>query len=42
MLSDIKKVREDENREIDHWEKEMQNIKIQIEKIDKDIFSKVN
>ena len=41
MLADIKRVKEDEDKELDHWEKEIQNVKGQIEKIDKDIFSKV-
>ncbi len=41
MLADIKKVREDEDKALDHWEKEIRSVKSQIEKIDKDIFSKV-
>ncbi len=41
MLTDIKKIREDEDTELRHWEKEIQTVKEQIERIDKDIFSRV-
>ena len=42
MLSDIKRVREDENKELNHWQREIQNVKLRIEKIDKEIFSKID
>ncbi len=41
MLHDIKKVKEEEEKELSAWEEEMQAIKTQIEKVDQDIFSKV-
>lgn len=41
MLRETKKVKEEEERELQTWEKEIQLIKSQIEKIDKDIFSKI-
>ncbi len=41
MLSDIKKIKEDEDVELTHWERETASVKEQIEKIDRDIFSKV-
>lgn len=41
MLKDITKVKEEEERELSFWEKEIQKIKDQIEKIDENIFSKV-
>ena len=41
MLADIKKIKEHEERELEYWEKEIQSIKSQIERVDKDIFSKV-
>jgi len=41
MLSDIKKTKEHEEKELAYWEKEMQSMKSQIERVDKDIFSKV-
>jgi len=40
-LSDIKTIKEEEARELDLWEKEMKEIKDKIEKIDSNIFSKV-
>ncbi|MCK5624475.1 hypothetical protein KAI04_01385 [Candidatus Pacearchaeota archaeon] len=41
MLNNIKKLKEQEEKELEFWEKEMQSIKTQIEKVDKDIFSKI-
>ncbi len=41
MLKDIKKLKDEEEKELELWEKEMQSIKIQVEKVDRDIFSKV-
>jgi hypothetical protein len=41
MLLEIKQIKEDEEKEIISWEREIQVIKKQIEKIDEDIFSKI-
>ncbi len=41
ILRDIKKIKEEEERELMFWEKELQEIKSQIEKIDSEIFSKI-
>ena len=41
MLRDIKRIREEEEKELEIWEKEVQLIKQEIEKIDQDIFSKI-
>ena len=41
MLRDIRKVREKEEQELSIWEEEIQNLKNQIEKVDQDIFSKI-
>lgn len=41
MLEDIKKIKEDEDIELTHWEKEIQSVKEQIERIDRDVFSKI-
>jgi len=41
MLMEIKQIKEDEEKEIITWEREIQIIKKQIEKIDSDIFSKI-
>ena len=41
MLRDIKTIKEEEEKELEGWEKEIQTIKEQIEKVDKDIFSKI-
>ena len=41
MLRDIKRIREEEEKELDFWENEIQKIKEQIEKVDRDIFSKI-
>lgn len=41
LLKDIKKVKEDEDKELASWEKEISTAREQIEKIDRDIFSKI-
>jgi len=41
ILNHTKRIKEEEARELETWEAELQTIKKQIEKIDKDIFSKV-
>ena len=41
MLEDTKKIKEEEGKELEFWESEIQTIKGQIEKIDKNIFSKI-
>jgi hypothetical protein len=41
MLIDIKKIKEEEDRELNFWENEAQAIKGQIEKIDSKLFSKL-
>ena len=40
-FSDIKKVKEAEEKELKAWEKEMKFMKEQMEKIDRDVFSKI-
>ncbi len=42
MLRDIKRLKEEEEKELEMWEQEIQNLKQQIEKVDQDIFSKVD
>jgi hypothetical protein len=41
MLKDIKKIKDDEEKELEFWENEIISIKKQIEKVDRDIFSRV-
>lgn len=41
MLNNIKRLKEQEEKELEFWEKEMQSVKTQIEKVDRDIFSKI-
>lgn len=41
MLRDIKKIKDQEEKELETWEVEIQSIKSQIEKVDRDIFSKI-
>ncbi|MCK4647797.1 hypothetical protein KAT24_02620 [Candidatus Pacearchaeota archaeon] len=41
MLRNIKRLKEEEEKELNMWEKEVEITKQQIEKIDQDIFSKV-
>ncbi|MFH1327177.1 MAG: hypothetical protein ABIH59_03565 [archaeon] len=40
-LRDISTVREDENKELESWQNEVVKVKEQIEKVDKDIFSRI-
>ena len=42
MLRDIKRLKEEEEKELEMWEQEIPNLKQQIEKVDQDIFSKVD
>ncbi len=41
LFRDIRKLKEEEERELDSWETKIQSVKKQIEKIDKEIFSKI-
>lgn len=41
LLEDIKRVREDEGKELGEWQSRLQTMKNQIDKIDRDIFSKI-
>lgn len=41
VLSDIRKTKEEEENELDAWERELKNVRAQIEKIGQNIFSKV-
>jgi hypothetical protein len=41
MLKDIQKIKDDEEKELEYWENEISSIKEQIEKVNKDIFSKI-
>lgn len=41
MLRDIKRIKEEEEKEIVIWEEELQNLKDQIERVDQDIFSRI-
>lgn len=41
MLKDIKTIKDEEEKELEYWEKQMKKIKEQIERVDQDIFSKV-
>lgn len=41
ILEDIKRLKEKEDKDLQMWESDMASMKTQIEKIDKDIFSKV-
>ena len=40
-LKDIKNLKEQEEQELTSWEKEIQTVKTQIEKIDNELFSKI-
>ncbi|MBU2562703.1 MAG: hypothetical protein KKF68_03520 [Nanoarchaeota archaeon] len=40
-LRDIKRLKEEENSELENWESEIIQLKNQIEKVDRDIFSKI-
>ncbi len=41
MLRDIKRIKEAEEKELIVWEEELQNLKNQIERVNEDIFSKI-
>ena len=41
MLRDIKRIKEEEEKELELWENEIQTAKEQISRIDKDIFSRI-
>ena len=41
MLRDIKSIKEEEEKELEEWYNEVQTMKTQIERVDKDIFSKI-
>ena len=41
MLKDLKTLKEKEQKELDDWEKEIQGTKEQIERVDKELFSKI-
>lgn len=41
LLKDVKKIKEDEEKELNLWEEKVQTMKRQMEKIDKDLFSKI-
>ena len=41
LLADTKKIKDAEEAELESWENEIRKIKSQIEKIDKDVFSKI-
>ena len=41
MLKHIRKTKEDEEKELEFWENEIQTVKEQIERVNKDIFSKI-
>lgn len=41
MLKEIKKLKESEEEELNNWEKEIQTTKEQIERVDKELFSKI-
>jgi len=41
LLEETKELKENEEEELSAWEKEIQDMKAQIEKVDKDIFSKI-
>ena len=41
MLMNIKKIKDDEDRELKWWDAEIQKIKQEFEKIDANLFSKI-
>lgn len=41
LLTETKEVKDKENQELNKWQEEIQKIKLQIEKVDQDIFSKI-
>jgi len=40
-LKDIRKVKEEEEKELEYWESQITTIKSQIEKVDREIFSRI-
>jgi hypothetical protein len=42
ILEDIKRTKEEEDKELELWQQRLQTMKSQIDKIDKDIFSKID
>jgi len=40
-LNDIRKVKEEEEKELEYWESQINTIKSQIEKVDREIFSRI-
>ena len=42
MLADIEKIKEKEEKDLEFWKEEIFNIKEKIEKVDKNIFSKLS
>jgi CRISPR/Cas system CSM-associated protein Csm4 (group 5 of RAMP superfamily) len=42
LLKGINEIREKENKELENWEQEIKLVKTKIEKIDEEIFSKIN
>jgi len=42
MFRDIKEIKEKEERELEFWKEEIRNIKEKIERVDKNIFSKLD
>jgi len=41
LLRETKELKEQEQLELSNWEQEIQKLKLQIEKVDEDIFSKI-
>ena len=41
MLENIKRIKEQEETELGYWEKEIQSVKEKIEKVDQDVFSRI-
>jgi len=41
MLNDVKRLKDKETEELNNWEKEIQTTKEQIERVDKELFSKI-
>jgi hypothetical protein len=42
LLKETKELKEKENEELSNWEEEVQKLKMHIEKVDKDVFSKID
>ena len=41
MLKNVKKLKEEEEKELSDWEVDIQTTKEQIERVDKELFSKI-